>query len=179
MLRYIFHRLFLAIPTLIGISVITFMIMHLAPGDPVDLFLGGGAGVASSEGISSDRKSDIDKAREDLRSQLGLDKPLYLQYLNWLSNIFLRFERLDDFERGAVKADILLAKLSMDEVSKLRTLQVFDLRGAFVREMQGIDSLATENLTSSTFWKTGAFSLGNNYEYSLSLIHISEPTRPY
>ena len=166
MLRYIFHRLFLAIPTLIGISVITFMIMHLAPGDPVDLFLGGGAGVASSEGISSDRKSDIDKAREDLRSQLGLDKPLYLQYLNWLSNIFLRFERLDDFERGAVKADILLAKLSMDEVSKLRTLQVFDLRGAFVREMQGIDSLATENLTSSTFWKTGAFSLGNNYEYT-------------
>ena len=83
MLRYIFHRLFLAIPTLIGISVITFMIMHLAPGDPVDLFLGGGAGVASSEGISSDRKSDIDKAREDLRSQLGLDKPLYLQYLNY------------------------------------------------------------------------------------------------
>ena len=78
--------------------------------------------------------------------QLGLDKPLYLQYLNCLSNIFLRFERLDDFERGAVKADILLAKLSMDEVSKLRTLQVFDLRGAFVREMQGIDSLATENL---------------------------------
>ena len=72
------------------------MIMHLAPGDPVDLFLGGGAGVASSEGISSDRKSDIEKARADLRRQLGLDKPLYLQYLNWLSSIFLRFERLDD-----------------------------------------------------------------------------------
>jgi len=166
MLHYIFHRLFLAVPTLIGISLISFMIMHLAPGDPVDLFLGGGAGVASSEGISSDRKSDVDKAREELRIQLGLDKPLYIQYLNWLSNIFLRFERLDDFESGAIKADILIAKLPPDGMSKLRALEVLDLKSAFVREVRRIDFSAVEDLTRTTFWKTGAFSLGNNYEYA-------------
>ena len=166
MLSYILHRLFLAIPTLIGISLITFMIMHLAPGDPVDLFLGGGAGVASSEGISSDRKSDIEKARADLRRQLGLDKPLYLQYLNWLSSIFLRFERLNEFESGAIEADMLLAKLSKRELSKLRNLEVLDLKGAFVREVHRIDSTATKDLATMPFWKTGAFSLENNYKYS-------------
>ena len=55
--------------------------MRLAPGDPVDLFLGGAAG---GEGISTDRQADMGKTRRDLRHQLGLDRPLHIQYLHWI-----------------------------------------------------------------------------------------------
>ena len=105
MLQYTIKRLLLAIPTLLGISLLSFLIMHMAPGDPVDLFLGGGSGGAGGEGISTDRRADADRTREELRRQLGLDKPLHIQYLNWLSNIVLRVEDLDGFERGALMAD--------------------------------------------------------------------------
>ena len=50
MLQYTIQRILLAIPTLLGISLLSFLIMHLAPGDPVDLFLGGGAGGAGVAG---------------------------------------------------------------------------------------------------------------------------------
>ena len=53
MLQYTIQRILLAIPTLLGITLLTFLIMRLAPGDPVDLFLGGAAG---GEGISTDHQ---------------------------------------------------------------------------------------------------------------------------
>ena len=96
MLLYTLQRLLLAIPTLLGITLISFSIMHLAPGDPVDLFLGGAAG---GEGISTDRRAEVEKTRQQLRRQLGLDQPLHLQYFNWLSSLLLRPERLDPVER--------------------------------------------------------------------------------
>lgn len=39
MLQYTIQRILLAVPTLLGITLLTFLIMRLAPGDPVDLFL--------------------------------------------------------------------------------------------------------------------------------------------
>ena len=102
MLQYSIQRLLLAIPTLLGITLISFLVMRLAPGDPVDLFLGGAAG---GEGLTTDRRSDIEKTRQELRRQLGLDRPLYVQYLSWLTNLVLRAEPLDEFERMALLAD--------------------------------------------------------------------------
>ena len=87
MLGYILQRSLLMVPTLVGITVISFFIMHLAPGDPVDLFLGG---VAGGEGLASDRQQDIEKTREDLRRQLGLDRPVHVQYFNWVTALFLK-----------------------------------------------------------------------------------------
>jgi peptide/nickel transport system permease protein len=93
MLQYAFQRILLAIPTLFGITLISFLVMRLAPGDPIDLFLGGAAG---GEGISTDRQAQLDKTRQELRQQLGLDQPLHLQYLTWMSNLVLRVERTED-----------------------------------------------------------------------------------
>ena len=70
----------------------------LAPGDPVDLFLGGAAG---GQGLSTDRGADIEEARRQLRRQLGLDRPLYQQYLGWLGKLALQIEPLDAYERQA------------------------------------------------------------------------------
>lgn len=81
MLKYIVKRIFIFIPTLFVISLITFMLSVSVPGDPVEQILGGG-GSAGEIGQSSSRlaseQSYIDKRRE-----LGLDLPVF--YLS-LSN---------------------------------------------------------------------------------------------
>jgi peptide/nickel transport system permease protein len=64
------RRILGAIPVLLGISFLVFMLMHIAPGDPVSLLLGDDATPA-----------DI----EQTRRELGLDKPLLVQYWDFLT----------------------------------------------------------------------------------------------
>ena len=70
MRRYVLTRLAAAIPVVLGATVVVFSIMHLTPGDPVKLIVGPRA---SSERI------------EEMRKQLGLDQPIHIQYVRWLS----------------------------------------------------------------------------------------------
>ena len=70
---FILRRLLYAIPTLIGISIITFAIARLAPGDPIRLF---------TFGIRDFTQADY----EQLLHHYGLDKPMPLQYVDWLWN---------------------------------------------------------------------------------------------
>jgi peptide/nickel transport system permease protein len=69
MLVYLFKRFLLAVPTLLGASVIIFLLIHIAPGDPVRVMLG---------------PMDDPALRAKLVKQLGLDLPLHQQYLRWL-----------------------------------------------------------------------------------------------
>lgn len=80
MKEYIIRRILLTIPTLIGITLITFIILHLVPGDPAALKVRMGA-----ESIKSD--SVAREIIEQTRKMYGLDKPLLVQYLNWLKSI--------------------------------------------------------------------------------------------
>jgi peptide/nickel transport system permease protein len=79
MLAYALRRLLLAIPLLIGITFISFVVIHLAPGDPVEV----------QTGDLSQQQSA--KAYQALREMYELDKPLHVQYWKWLS----RLVRLD------------------------------------------------------------------------------------
>jgi peptide/nickel transport system permease protein len=79
MLGYALRRLILAIPLLIGITFISVLVIHLAPGEPVENQVG-----------ESSSQSDA-KLRERLREIYGLDKPLHVQYWNWVT----RLARLD------------------------------------------------------------------------------------
>ncbi len=65
MLAYIVRRILILIPTLFGVSVIVFLMLHLTPGDPAELMLG--------------ERSTKD-ALHQLREELGLNQPLYVQY---------------------------------------------------------------------------------------------------
>ncbi len=69
MRRYVVRRLLLLVPVLLGVSVIIFMVLHLAPGDPAEIMLGSQA-------------TQVDLER--LRAELGLTEPLYVQYVHWL-----------------------------------------------------------------------------------------------
>lgn len=71
MQQYIAGRLLLLVPTLFGVSVIIFVIMRLLPGDVAIIALGGGQGVSEEQ---------IAQYRRDL----GLDRPLLVQYLEWV-----------------------------------------------------------------------------------------------
>jgi peptide/nickel transport system permease protein len=79
MLGYALRRLVLAVPLLIGITLISFSVIHLAPGEPVDLQAGDLNAQSSAQ------------AKQLLRELYGLDKPLPVQYWNWL----VRLARLD------------------------------------------------------------------------------------
>jgi peptide/nickel transport system permease protein len=72
MIRYIAKRLTLLIPTLLGVITVVFFMMSLAPGDPARLALGTRA---------------TPEAVEALRQELGLDKPLPVQYGRYLSRV--------------------------------------------------------------------------------------------
>jgi peptide/nickel transport system permease protein len=78
MTAYIVRRLIQAVVVLIIISLIVFFIMRLLPGDPLVIFMGRAAGQGS---ITPEQL-------ENLRIQYGLDKPLMVQYFNWMGGIF-------------------------------------------------------------------------------------------
>ncbi|NQT30645.1 MAG: ABC transporter permease [Candidatus Saganbacteria bacterium] len=72
MRKFVFRRLLQLIPLLIGVSLITFFVMHLAPGDPTAL-------------IADPSIDPVDLAR--IRANWGLDQPLIVQYFYWLGNV--------------------------------------------------------------------------------------------
>jgi len=83
MTEYVIKRLLLFIPTLVAITLITFIISHLAPGDPTELKVG-----VSNESMKSDEKSQLNQqAKEYYKKKWGLDKPIYMQYFIWLKNM--------------------------------------------------------------------------------------------
>ncbi len=71
MLSFVLRRLLQAIPTLIGITIITFILMMAAPGDPV-------------AAMTSQNRDMPPEAVARLRRQLGLDQPVLMQYVYWL-----------------------------------------------------------------------------------------------
>ncbi|MEW5758152.1 MAG: ABC transporter permease [Candidatus Omnitrophota bacterium] len=79
MLSYILRRLLGIIPLLLGITLISFFVIHLAPGKPTVL------------GEGMDPRVSFE-ARERLEKLYGLDKPIYTQYLNWVKRfVFFDF----------------------------------------------------------------------------------------
>jgi peptide/nickel transport system permease protein len=70
MLRYLLKRILIAIPTILVISLVLYLILALSPGDPLGEF-------ASNPSITPE-------VRENLRRSLGLDQPIHVRYFKWL-----------------------------------------------------------------------------------------------
>ncbi|UXH46295.1 ABC transporter permease [Rossellomorea vietnamensis] len=73
MILYIFRRLIEIIPVIFGVTLVVFLIMQMVPGDPAVILAGEGA---SKEAINQ------------LRTELGLNRPLYVQYGEYILNVF-------------------------------------------------------------------------------------------
>ena len=74
MLRYVVKRLISMVPLLLGITIVCFVVMHLAPGSPTDM----------ETQMNPRASADY---RERLNAMYDLDKPLYQQYLSWVGKI--------------------------------------------------------------------------------------------
>src|ERR671919_910671 len=72
MLKYAPRRLVLTIPILIGVSIIAFLFVHALPGSPADALLG--------ERGTPEQERQIER-------ELGLDRPLHVQYLRYMRNL--------------------------------------------------------------------------------------------
>ncbi|MGE3609075.1 MAG: ABC transporter permease subunit [Bacteriovoracaceae bacterium] len=90
MLKYFLRRLAILIPTLIGVTIVVFAVINMAPGGPIEQKLqqmrfGGG-----DHGSHSSNRGDqgvSDHVIEALKKQYGFDKPLHVRYFLWLKNI--------------------------------------------------------------------------------------------
>ena len=74
MLKYLLKRIGLLVPTFIGITIVCFAVIHLAPGEPTDM--------------QTELNPNITpEAIEQLKHHYGLDKPLTVQYFVWMKNL--------------------------------------------------------------------------------------------
>jgi ABC-type dipeptide/oligopeptide/nickel transport system permease component len=72
MIRFLFRRLLLLVPVLLGMLTVVFILVRVVPGDPVRLMVG----------------FDVDQATvNEMRRQLGLDRPILIQYIDYLSSV--------------------------------------------------------------------------------------------
>lgn len=72
MRRYVLRRIGLLVPVVLGVVTVVFLIVHLIPGDPIEIMLG-------EQALAVDR--------EALRHEMGLDKPIHLQYVAFLKGL--------------------------------------------------------------------------------------------
>jgi peptide/nickel transport system permease protein len=96
MSRYILRRVVQAVPTLLGITILAYAIIRLAPGDPLLVF-------EDSRGVTAEQLAQ-------LRAAYGFDRPLPIQYLDWLG----RAARLDfgrSFQTHLPARDLILERV--------------------------------------------------------------------
>jgi peptide/nickel transport system permease protein len=108
---YLIKRLIQTIPILFGITIISFLIINLAPGSPVGMTL---------------NPTASPKVIEQMRKNYDLDKPLHLQYLLWLKRLFTG--NLYSFKDGKPVLDKILERLPATLVLNfMATLLIFSL----------------------------------------------------
>ncbi|MBI3960512.1 MAG: ABC transporter permease [Chloroflexi bacterium] len=115
MLVYIFRRVLFMIPTLIAISIISFAIIQLPPGDFLTSYVAG----LRQQGDQVD-ESEL----ASLRARYGLGQPVYVQYGKWVSGIFLRGDWGQSMEWQKPVKDLIWERLGLTVVLALSALFV-------------------------------------------------------
>lgn len=108
MFSYISKRLLMMLPLIFGITIITFAVVHLAPGGPVE--------VQTEMQLKASAQ-----AKENLKKIYGLDKPIHVQYYNWLKR-FVLF----DFGKSFVDNRDVLKKI-LERVPITLTINILSL----------------------------------------------------
>ena len=178
---YILRRLLIALPSLLGISVVLFTVLALAPGDPFEE-------LATNPNVPAE-------VRLLLRAKFGLDDPIWQRYFRWLSAMvqgdwgFSFISRVDVDKLILQRVPVTLAVIGASQILALLIALPVGIYSA-AKPYSWFDRIASTlafiGFSLPTFF-TGllliylfSITLGwLPFVYSLSLIHISEPTRPY
>ncbi|MDT8435631.1 MAG: ABC transporter permease [Gemmatimonadota bacterium] len=133
LIRYLLRRALQAVPLLLGIATLIFIVLHLAPGDPTALWFD---------------PSIPPEVLERMRASMGLDRPLHVQYLSWL-RAFLTGDFGYSFSQYRpvrdVLADALPNTLLLGGASLVVTFVAGGALGAFqaVRQYRRSDAVLT------------------------------------
>jgi microcin C transport system permease protein len=115
MLKYVVQRMFWMMPTLLGITIMCFGIVNLAPGGPVDqaiskMRFAGAMGSGAGGGGGSNTVGVSEEVLEAIKKQYGFDKPVHVRYYIWLKNIVtLDFGESFTYKRPVI--DVIVDKL--------------------------------------------------------------------
>jgi peptide/nickel transport system permease protein len=112
MVAYIFRRVLIMIPTLVAISIVSFVIIQLPPGD----FLSNKVAELRERGETVDQ-SELDQLRE----RFALDQPMHKQYLKWASN-FIRGDFGHSYEWNKPVKDLIGERLTLSIILSVATL---------------------------------------------------------
>ncbi|MDH5752025.1 MAG: ABC transporter permease subunit [Deltaproteobacteria bacterium] len=115
---YIIKRLLLMLPTLLGIILVTFVVLQMVPGGPVDQMISQLKGhAASTEGGGAPQATDRLRQKEIEAEQVeylkrlyGFDKPVHIQFLGWLKRLFT-FDFGESYYHHKSVVDLVLEKL--------------------------------------------------------------------
>jgi len=114
MFQYLVRRLLVMIPTLIAISIVSFILIQLPPGD----FLTTYAATLAAQGDSSASTEQLNALRE----AYGLDQPVYIQYWKWISNIVLHGDFGQSLEWKLPVSELLWQRMGATLAITLSTL---------------------------------------------------------
>jgi peptide/nickel transport system permease protein len=134
---YILRRLLMMVPLMFGITLITFVVIHLAPGSPVDVQM------------EMSLKASA-QARENLKRLYGLDKPVHMQYLDWLGR-FLRFDFGRSFVDGREVTDKILERIPVTLLINVLSLIIIFLLAVPIGVMSAVRQYSMFDKVSTVF----------------------------
>jgi peptide/nickel transport system permease protein len=115
MLQFIIRRSFLMIPTLFAISIVTFIIIQLPPGDFFSTYIANAAAMGES----------IDQTVvESIKKQYGFGEPVYVQYAKWVTNIVTKGDFGKSFQRQQPVTDLIGERLLLTIILSLFALLI-------------------------------------------------------
>lgn len=141
MLKYALKRLALVIPTLIGVTFLVFLTVHMVPGDPATAMLGTSA---TAESVAR------------LRTELGLDQSLFVQYRIWLGNLLQGDMGHSISMRGMPVADVVLSKYVNTLILSAGALFVCFFGGVAIGTLAGLKQYSWFDKTSMFLAQFGA-----------------------
>ncbi|MCS7299448.1 MAG: ABC transporter permease [Spirochaetia bacterium] len=136
MFLYIVKRILLIIPTFIGITIVIFLVVHLAPGDPIKGMIGELSNKLSPE------------AYENFKRSYGLDKPILERYLIWFRN-FILFDFGNSFQYGKKVSELILERLPVTITINILSQLIILIFGITIGVLAGIHRGKLFDKTSS------------------------------
>lgn len=148
MFKYTIKRLLQLIPTLFVVSVIVFFMVRLIPGDPITLLYG-----ISDSGSSDQEYLDF------MREKYGLNDPIYVQYANWVANIF----------KGDLGTSIVTHKpISIELAKRYNSTLILAVGGTVLASFLGVSIGIISAINHNKFW--------DNIAMVFSMIAVSTPS---
>jgi len=122
-LFFFVKRILIAVPLLLGISIVSFAIIYAVPGDFVDTWV---ANTSAQTGKSYD---ELLPQAQQMRERLGLDRPVIIQYSVWLKNIVTAADFGTSFEQNRPVTEVIGTRLPRTLMLAVMTLVIGQVIG--------------------------------------------------